>query len=238
MTLFSGFGLGTVLMPVMALFFPLPAAIAMTAVVHFGSNVTKLILLGRRADLYVALRFGVPALAAAFVGSLLLGWLGRLPDVATWSVAGHAFHITAVKLAVAPLIIVFSLVELVPALGSISFGRRWLPLGGLLSGFFGGVSGLQGALRSAFLIKVVREKEAFIATGVVLSCVVDVTRLGVYLWHGEIPARWLLAAAVAAALVGAYTGRLLLRKVTFSLVKAVVGIALLVIGCALAAGLV
>lgn len=40
-TLFSGFGLGTVLMPTFALFFPLPVAIAATAVVHLANNVFK-----------------------------------------------------------------------------------------------------------------------------------------------------------------------------------------------------
>ena len=39
LTLFSGFGLGTLLMPVVALFFPLELAIAMTAIVHLANNV-------------------------------------------------------------------------------------------------------------------------------------------------------------------------------------------------------
>lgn len=49
------------------------------------------------------------------------------------------------------------------------FPPHWLPLGGLLSGFFGGLSGNQGALRSAFLLKAGLSKEAFIATGTVSS---------------------------------------------------------------------
>lgn len=41
-TLFSGFGLGTVLlMPVFAVFFPVPA-IVLTAIVHFLNNLFKL----------------------------------------------------------------------------------------------------------------------------------------------------------------------------------------------------
>ena len=47
LTLFSGFGLGTLLLPAFALFFPVPAAIAMTALVHFANNLFKLALLGR-----------------------------------------------------------------------------------------------------------------------------------------------------------------------------------------------
>ncbi len=50
LTLFSGFGLGTLLMPVFALFVPLELAVAMTAVVHLANNLFKVGLLGRRAD--------------------------------------------------------------------------------------------------------------------------------------------------------------------------------------------
>lgn len=38
LTLFSGFGLGTILVPVFALFFPIDLAIALTAIVHFLNN--------------------------------------------------------------------------------------------------------------------------------------------------------------------------------------------------------
>ena len=50
LTLFSGFGLGTLLMPVVALFFPVEVAIAVTALVHFANNIFKLGLLGSKAD--------------------------------------------------------------------------------------------------------------------------------------------------------------------------------------------
>lgn len=69
LTLFSGFGLGTLLMPVVALFFPLELAIAMTAMVHLANNLFKIGLLGRKAEGSVLLKFGLPAIAAAFVGA-------------------------------------------------------------------------------------------------------------------------------------------------------------------------
>jgi uncharacterized protein len=62
LTLFSGFGLGTLLMPVFAIFFPVEVAIALTAIVHFLNNVFKLILVGRHTDKDVVLRFGIPAI--------------------------------------------------------------------------------------------------------------------------------------------------------------------------------
>jgi len=50
LTLFSGFSLGTILMPAFALFFPIPVAIAATADVHLANNLFKLGLVGRQAD--------------------------------------------------------------------------------------------------------------------------------------------------------------------------------------------
>ena len=58
LTLFSGFGLGTLLMPVFALFFPIDLAIALTAIVHLLNNLFKLILLGKFADLKTSFVFG------------------------------------------------------------------------------------------------------------------------------------------------------------------------------------
>ncbi|MDC3196988.1 TSUP family transporter, partial [Gammaproteobacteria bacterium] len=72
LTLFSGFGLGTLLMPVVAVFFPLEVAVAMTAVVHLANNLFKLLLLGRGADARVLLRFGIPAVLFAWIGAALL----------------------------------------------------------------------------------------------------------------------------------------------------------------------
>jgi len=72
LTFFSGFGLGTILTPVFMIFFPVDVAIALTGVVHFFNNIFKLILVGKKADKQVVLRFGIPAVIAAFIGAWLL----------------------------------------------------------------------------------------------------------------------------------------------------------------------
>jgi len=46
LTLFSGFGLGSLLLPAFALFFDLDVAIAATAVVHLLNNLFKTGMLG------------------------------------------------------------------------------------------------------------------------------------------------------------------------------------------------
>lgn len=69
-TLYSGFGLGTLLMPVMALFFPIEMAVAATAVVHAANNAFKIAVVGKHADRSLVVRFGLPAIFAAFIDKL------------------------------------------------------------------------------------------------------------------------------------------------------------------------
>ena len=134
LTLFSGFGLGTLLMPAFALFFPLEVAVAMTAVVHLANNLFKLALLGRHADRTALLRFGLPAIAGALLGAALLVALSSLPALHRYELAGRPHEVTGVKLVIALLMLGFAWAELDGRLERRAWPARVLPLGGLLSG--------------------------------------------------------------------------------------------------------
>jgi uncharacterized membrane protein YfcA len=69
LTLFSGFGLGTILLPVFGLFFPIEIAVVLTALVHFMNNIFKLFLFGKKANSAVIFKFGIPAIFFAFLGA-------------------------------------------------------------------------------------------------------------------------------------------------------------------------
>jgi len=242
LTLFSGFGLGTILLPAFVLFFPVELAVAMTAVVHLANNIMKLAVLGRYADRSVVVRFGVPAIVAAIAGALLLTVLADGSPVARWSLYDREMVVTPVKLLIAVLIMVFALLEVLPSLRHLQFERKYLPLGGVLSGFFGGLSGHQGALRSAFLIRAGLSKEGYIATGVVIACLVDVTRLSVYGRHvqstGLEEHLTLLTASVISAFVGVLAGRHLLGGITMRSVQVIVSALLMLTAIGLGSGLI
>jgi uncharacterized protein len=242
LTLFSGFGLGTLLLPVMALFFPIDLAIALTAVVHALNNLFKFWLLGRHANKGVVVKFGVPAILSALLGAWVLLWLSEIQPLLSYQVWGREAQITPVKLAVAMLMAVFALMEMAPEGAPFSLPPRYLPLGGILSGFFGGFSGHQGALRSPFLLKAGLTKESYIATGVVISLMVDIPRIIIYglsLPGLSLEANYgLLTAAVLAAFSGAWLGNRLLKKVTLRMVQLLVAAMLLAIAGALGSGLI
>lgn len=238
LTFFSGFGLGTILLPVFALFFPIELAVALTGVVHFFNNIFKLFLVGKNASKKILLHFGIPAVIAAIIGAYILINITDIKPLHTYTIGNKDFEITIVKLVIACLLIVFSIMELIPFFNTLKFGNKQLPIGGFLSGFFGGLSGHQGALRSAFLINSGLTKETFVGTTVVISCFVDFSRLSVYSTRffesGLDQNITLIISATLAAITGAIIGNKLLKKVTLKFIQKL--IAILLIGVSLALG--
>jgi uncharacterized membrane protein YfcA len=241
LTFFSGFGLGTILTPVFMIFFPVDLAIGLTGIVHFLNNIFKLVLVGRNADRSVLIRFGIPAVLAAFLGAFVLL---RIPDVHplfTYTAFGKLVEVYPVKFIISIILICFAILDLVPFLNKVQFEKKHMPVGGILSGFFGGLSGNQGALRSAFLIRSGLAKETFIATTVVISCMVDFTRLSVYatkISFADVSNnQTLIISATLSAMTGAFIGNKLLKKVTLKFIQAVVAIMLIGLSLALGSGL-
>lgn len=247
LTLFSGFGLGTLLMPAFALFFPIEVAVAATAIVHLANNIFKVGLVGRNADLSIVLRFALPAAVFAVVGALLLNFFSTLQPIAQYTIGEQDFFITLIKLAISALIMIFAMVELAPRFEELSFDTKFIPFGGVLSGFFGGLSGHQGALRSAFLIRAGLKKEKFIGTLVLSAVIVDVSRLITYgatffsrdfeilKQHGGIE---LVIAGTMAAFAGAFIASRFLKKITMRTIQRIVGVLLVSLSIALGIGLI
>ncbi|HYG53106.1 MAG TPA: sulfite exporter TauE/SafE family protein [Flavobacteriales bacterium] len=242
LTFFSGFGLGTILTPVFMIFFPVDLAIALTGIVHFLNNIFKLALVGRKADKEILIRFGIPAIIAAAIGAWLLLKIPDVKPLFSYQLSGKTFEVYPVKFIISLLLIFFAILDLVPFLNKLHFGKEKLPLGGILSGFFGGLSGNQGALRSAFLIKAGLAKEVFVATTVVISCFVDLTRLSVYatrfIKSGLEENIGLISIATLSAIAGSFIGNRLLKKVTLKFIQILVAIMLIMISIALGAGLI
>lgn len=245
-TLFSGFGLGTVLMPVFAIFFPLPVAIASVAVVHLANNLFKVLLVGKYAKTNVVIKFGIPAALTAGLGAYLLSFFSNWPPLFSFHLYGSDFKITIIGIVVGSMVMFSSIFELTPRFSHLSFGQNYIPLGGVISGFFGGVSGNQGILRSAFLIKSGLSKEEFIGTGVVCSIIIDVIRLLVYGWAVytqkfaeafSINMSGIVTAASIAAFLGSYIGSKLTHKITFRMFQIIVGSMLLILGFAIMFGI-
>jgi uncharacterized membrane protein YfcA len=240
LTFFSGFGLGTLLLPAFAVFFPVALAVALTAIVHFLNGLFKLILVWRHVEWGVVVRFGITAVLGALAGASTLMSIADAQPLVIYSIFGRETVVTSAKLVVGVLLLFFACAEGLPSLRGISFPRQYLPVGGFLSGYFGGLVGMQGALRSAFLVKAGLTKEAYVGTGSAISFLVDVSRLAIYFrliarHHGEFDYS-LLAAVVVCALLGATLGNHYLPKATMTGIRAVVAILLFLVSLGLISG--
>lgn len=242
LTFFSGFGLGTILLPAFGLFFPIEIAIALTAIVHFLNNIFKLGLVFKNIDKKVVLGFGVPALLFSFLGAKTLQLLDFPYNFIKYQISENVFETNIVKITIAVVLLFFAFFELIPKLKNLQFNKKYLVLGGMLSGFFGGLSGHQGALRSAFLTKVGLSKEAFIATGVSIACLIDISRLSVYSnqitqYQNQIDINLILVATIS-AFIGVYFGTKLVKKITISTIQNIVAVMLILFAVLLGMGIV
>lgn len=247
LTLFSGFGLGTLLMPAFALFFPVEVAVAATAIVHGANNVFKIAVVGRNADRDLIVRFGIPAVIAAFVGAAALGYFSHLGEIFRYTLGSRTGIITPLKLIMGVLMLGFAFFELLPRLQEMKFDRKYLFLGGVLSGFFGGFSGHQGALRSAFLAKVGISTQAFVGTNAVIGFMVDMVRIATYaimFFSAKASSsigsdQWpLIITGIIAAFAGVMLGKRFIHKVTMKTIQTVTGFMLAAIAVALITGII
>jgi uncharacterized membrane protein YfcA len=196
---------------------------------------------GKNIDKKVLIRFGLPSVIAAFVGSYILLLIDDNIVIFSYYFFDKKIDVILIKFLISILLIIFAIIDLTPQIKDLHFDKKYLPLGGFLSGFFGGLSGNQGALRSVFLVKHGLEKSVFVATTVAISSLVDITRLSVYstnflnLNYSDFYQLGFLS--VVSAVAGSFVGNRLLKKVTIEQIKKIVALLLILLGISLLIGI-
>ena len=124
LTFFSGFGLGTILTPAFMLFFPIELSIGLTGIVHFLNNLFKFFLVGKNANKEILIRFGIPAVVAAFIGAWVLVQIPTSQVLYSYSAFGKLIEVSVLKFTMALLLAFFAVLDLVPFLNRIQFGKK------------------------------------------------------------------------------------------------------------------
>ncbi|MEY4521992.1 MAG: hypothetical protein RIT10_1177 [Bacteroidota bacterium] len=242
LTFFSGFGLGTLLLPVFCLFFPIDVAVGATGIVHGMNSIFKFLFVFKNIHFPTFLRFSIPAIIFAVIGGITLGAISELPIAWSYIFFNKTIHVSYIQLIIGCIMLFFAWLELNPKLNQLKIQQKWLPFGGVLSGFFGGISGHQGALRAAFLTKAGLSKEQFIATSNASAVIIDFTRLTVYfttISFGQLaPHASLILIGILVAFVGTTIGARLVKKITLKWIQQLVGSLLIVYGLGLIFGLI
>jgi len=199
LTVPAGFGLSTMLTPMVLLLMGPHEAVAVVAIVHGAHNAGKFSSLKEHVDFGAFRKYGVWLVIGAILGALLHNQVPQKPLLA----------VIGIFLVILPL---------------LSLSERWtgysIPeandrIGGFGSGFMGGLSGHQGALRAMFLTRRLPDKMAYAATASILALCVDLSRIPVYLFfrHQEISSHLTLTIVlVISALLGVWIGKRWLKS--------------------------
>ncbi|MFM8241800.1 MAG: TSUP family transporter, partial [Crocinitomicaceae bacterium] len=178
----------------------------------------------------------------AFLGSMfgayLIYALGDMGLVYSVKLDESIHDVNYTEFSLGLVMLIFALLEFTSFLENRKIGKSWIPFGGFISGFFGGFSGHQGAVRSAFLSNTPLSKYEFVATSALLGVIIDLTRISSYSQQldSEIPIE-LVATGAAFAILGSILGNQLLKKTEMRFIKWVIGCFLFTVGTLMLFGL-
>lgn len=213
----AGFGIGSLLTPVLALAVGTKLAVAAIAIPHFAGTALRFWILRRHVDRSVLLGFGIASAAGGLAGALL-----------------HArFTTGALSLVFGFLLVLAGLSELTGWMRRVEWGRGAAWVAGTLSGLLGGLVGNQGGIRSAALLGFRVEKESFVATATAIALFVDVARLPVYVatQGREIVAIWpAVLVTTVFVMIGTAIGTPVLRRLPSTVFRQALSVLLIALG--------
>ena len=194
LTVPAGFGLSTMLTPMVLLIMGPHEAVAVVAVVHGAHNAGKFLALRDSVDFSAFRHYGIWLVVGAVIGAALQSKVPQGPLLAL----------------IGAFLILLPLLTLSESWTGIRIPEANDRIGGFGSGFMGGLSGHQGALRAMFLTRRLPDKMAYAATASVLALCVDLSRIPVYLFFRpeEIVEHFQITILlVVAALLGVRAGK-------------------------------
>jgi uncharacterized protein len=213
----SGFGIGSLLTPILLL---ARDAVALVSLPHAVASAVRLGRLWPDVHWPTFRQFGVASACGGLAGALLQSRLGG----------------TALTIVLGMLLMLAGSAELARRRLPLPQTPLWRLIGGVSSGFFGGLVGNQGGLRSAALLGFSLPPRELVATATASAVIVDVARVPVYLYTaGPVLASHLplIAAMSTGVVAGTFVGVPVLRRVPENTYRQVVGLLLMVLGAAL-----
>lgn len=213
----TGFGIGSVLTPLLATSVGTRLAVAAISIPHLFATALRFWRLRAHVDRAVLIRFGIPSAAGGLTGALL------------HNVAANR----ALDVVFGLLLVFVGISELSGLSRRMRFGNVLGLIAGAVSGFFGGLVGNQGGIRSAALLGFDLDKRAFVATATATGLIVDAARMPAYFvtQGSEISAIWIIVViATVGAVLGTIFGERVLRVVPERLFRSVVAVLILTLG--------
>jgi uncharacterized membrane protein YfcA len=217
----TGFGIGSLLTPTLALETGTKLAVAAISIPHVVGTLQRFWLLRRHVDKRILFGFGIASAAGSLAGALAHVWVSS----------------RALALVFGVVVTLAGVSELTGWMRRVRWGRRAAWAAGGLSGLLGGLVGNQGGIRTAALLGFDVPKEAFVATSTAIGLFVDGARMPVYLateWRDIIGIWPLVLTATVAVVVGTALGARVLGRLPQQLFRRVIAVLLIILGLSMA----
>jgi uncharacterized membrane protein YfcA len=212
-----GFGIGSLLTPLVAARYDAQTAVGIVALPHLLATAVRFVQHRGAIDREVLVRFGLPSAIGGLAGALLQG---RFSSPALLAVLGG-------------LLLATGIANLTGGFGGWRPDSHATPALGVLSGFFGGLAGNQGGLRAAGLSGFTMTPRAFLATSTAVALLVDLARTPIYLTRAGGTLLQLagpIGVAAAGCLLGTVLGERILIGTTPERYRRMVGAAVALVG--------
>jgi uncharacterized membrane protein YfcA len=213
----AGFGIGSLLTPLLALRMDTGLAVAAVSIPHAIGTLVRFGLLREHVERRVLWSFGITSAAGGLVGAFLLARAGS----------------PVLTLIFALLLFFAGFMGITGLSQRLRFQGAAAWIAGALSGLFGGLVGNQGGIRSAAMLGLDVPRDAFVATATAIALFVDAARVPVYLaTQGEqLLGLWpLIVVAAVGVVVGTLLGGRVLRRIPETIFRRVVSAIILALG--------
>jgi len=213
----AGFGIGSLLTPLLALQVGTKLAVAAVSLPHAIGTGVRFWLLRRHVNRHILWSFGLTSAAGGLAGALLQAQANN----------------PILTLVFAALLVFAGIMGLTGLASRMKFRGAAAWIAGALSGAFGGLVGNQGGIRSAAMLGFEVPRDEFVGTATAIALFVDAARVPVYLATEarELAENWVLIVAAAVGVVlGTWLGGRTLKRIPEPVFRRVVSAIILALG--------